>query len=90
MKEKEKMKGGSLEKLQAMPQTESEVKDMTLLYEETFKNLEEGTVVEGTVVEVQTDGILVDIGYKSEGMIPAEEFEPAELAKIKPWSETAA
>lgn len=77
------MKGGSLEKLQAMPQTESEVKDMTLLYEETFKNLEEGTVVEGTVVEVQTDGILVDIGYKSEGMIPAEEFEPAELAKIK-------
>jgi small subunit ribosomal protein S1 len=83
VKEKEKMKGGSLEKLQATPQAESAMMDMTLLYEETFKNLEEGTVIEGTVVEIQADGILVDIGYKSEGMIHVEEFDPAELTQIK-------
>jgi small subunit ribosomal protein S1 len=79
----EKTKGGSLEKLQALPQAEGESMDMMMLYEETFKNLEEGTVVEGTVVDVQADGVLVDIGYKSEGVIPSEEFNPAELAKIK-------
>ncbi|HXC61910.1 MAG TPA: 30S ribosomal protein S1 [Nitrospiria bacterium] len=83
MKEKEKMKGGSLEKLQALPQAEGEAMDMNMLYEETFKNLEEGTVVEGTVVDIQTDGVLVDIGYKSEGVIPREEFTPAELSQIK-------
>src|SRR6266446_1446960 len=83
VKEKEKMKGGSLEKLQALPQAEGESMDMTMLYEETFKNLEEGTVVEGTVVDIQTDGVLVDIGYKSEGVIPREEFDPTELAQIK-------
>jgi len=87
VKKKEKTKGGSLGKLQAAPQAEretgSETIDMTLLYEETFKNLEEGTVVEGTVVEVQADGVLVDIGYKSEGVIPNEEFDPTELSQIK-------
>lgn len=74
-------------KLQAASQAEreagSETIDMTLLYEETFKNLEEGTVVEGTVVDIQTDGLLVDIGYKSEGVIPREEFDPTEFAQIK-------
>lgn len=72
-----------MRKQQAMPQAEGETMDMTLLYEETFKNLEEGTVVEGTVVDIQTDGVLVDIGYKSEGVIPSEEFDPTELAQIK-------
>ncbi len=72
-----------MEKLQALPRAEGEAVDMTMLYEETFKNLEEGTVVEGTVVDIQTDGVLVDIGYKSEGMIPREEFDPTELAQIK-------
>jgi small subunit ribosomal protein S1 len=83
VKKKEEPKGGSLEKLQALPQAEGEAMDMTMLYEETFKNLEEGTVVEGTVVDVQADGVLVDIGYKSEGVIPREEFNPTELSKIK-------
>ncbi len=33
-----------------------------------------GEVVKGTVVEVQTDYVLVDINYKSEGLIPISEF----------------
>ncbi len=46
------------------------------LFEESVKqrDFQPGDVVTGTVVEVQTDYVLVDINYKSEGLIPIEEF----------------
>jgi len=44
--------------------------DMHALYEESFKNLKEGGIVEGTIVAIQQAGVVVDIGYKSEGLIP--------------------
>lgn len=44
-------------------------------YDEAFKLPEEGEIVKGTVVKVTHDEVLVDIGYKSEGYIPASEFE---------------
>ena len=47
---------------------------MDTLYEETFKNLVEGTIIEGEIIAIEPDGVMVDIGYKSEGMIPLEEF----------------
>ena len=53
------------------------------LYEETFKNLEEGTITEGRVVAVTKDKVVVDIGYKSEGMIPNDQFSTEELQNIK-------
>ena len=37
-----------------------------------------GDVVSGTVVEVQDDYVLVDINYKSEGLIPISEFRIVE------------
>ncbi len=57
---------------------------MVALYEQSFKNVQEGSVVDGTVLAVEKDGVLVDIGYKSEGRVPREEFTPDELAAIKP------
>ena len=39
-------------------------------YDRTLTNFSEGDVVTGTVVRVDKDEILVDIGYKSEGVIP--------------------
>jgi small subunit ribosomal protein S1 len=53
------------------------------LYEETFKNLEEGTITEGRIVAVTKDKVVVDIGYKSEGMIPNDQFSTEELQNIK-------
>ena len=49
------------------------------LYEETFKNFEEGTITEGRVVVIQKERVIVDIGYKSEGIISANQFMPDEL-----------
>jgi small subunit ribosomal protein S1 len=56
---------------------------LAALYEETFKNLEEGTITEGCVVAVTKDKVVVDIGYKSEGMIPNDQFSTEERQNIK-------
>jgi small subunit ribosomal protein S1 len=56
---------------------------LAALYEETFKNLEEGTITEGRVVAVSKDKVVVDIGYKSEGMIPNDQFSTDELQNVK-------
>jgi hypothetical protein len=43
-------------------------------YDSTFPTINEGEVVHGTVVRVDKDEVLVDIGYKSEGVIPVAEL----------------
>ncbi|HTP41726.1 MAG TPA: 30S ribosomal protein S1 [Nitrospiria bacterium] len=52
------------------------------LYSETFKNLQEGSLVDGRVVAFLPDGVVVDIGYKSEGIIPQGEFSEEELKQL--------
>jgi len=44
------------------------------LFEQSLRSFQEGEIIEGTVVSVQNDYIMVDIGYKSEGLIPSREF----------------
>src|SRR5688572_12772234 len=44
------------------------------LYDNSFRNIAEGEVVKGTVLEVTDSEIVVDVGYKSEGIIPIDEF----------------
>jgi small subunit ribosomal protein S1 len=61
----------------------TELTEMELMYAETFKQLEEGSIVEGGVVAVQAEGVVVDIGYKSEGIVPREEFALEELSALK-------
>jgi len=65
---------------QAEPmQTETEEQELTaqeyehLLaqYENSFKNLQEGQIIRGRVLTVTPSEVIVDIGYKSEGIIPA-------------------
>jgi len=53
------------------------------LYAETFRDVEEGSVIEGTVLSVEGNGVLVDVGYKSEGVIPREEFKAEEYAGLQ-------
>lgn len=56
---------------------------LAALYEETFRNLEEGTITEGRVVALTKDKVVVDIGYKSEGVIPGDQFSAEEIQNIK-------
>ncbi len=44
------------------------------MYEESLKRFEEGEVVNGRIISVDKDHVLVDVGYKSEGQISIHEF----------------
>lgn len=63
---------------------ETQMTDMqSLLQEQYLKSLagiEDGQIVTGTVVQLNNDYVFVDVGYKSEGKIPVDEF--IELPKV--------
>ena len=44
------------------------------LFEESLQALNVGDVVKGTIVQVNPDSVIVDVGFKSEGVIPLSEF----------------
>ncbi|HSB80387.1 MAG TPA: 30S ribosomal protein S1 [Candidatus Methylomirabilis sp.] len=48
--------------------------EMQEIYEQSFRDIVEGDIIKGTILELRDDAVLVDIGYKSEGLIPLREF----------------
>lgn len=57
---------------------EGEIEDMESLqelYEQSLRNIQEGEVIRGRIVQRSNDYVMVDIGYKSEGQIPIHEFK---------------
>jgi small subunit ribosomal protein S1 len=68
-------------------------KSVTEAYDKTMSNVQVGEVVEGTVVGVGKREVVVNIGYKSEGLIPVAEFRyNPELAvgeKVEVYVESA-
>jgi len=59
-------------------------------YQYSAKGVSPGKVVRGKVVRVTSSHVLVDIGFKSEGMIPIEDFDSHDLRKLKPGDEVDA
>jgi small subunit ribosomal protein S1 len=50
------------------------------LYEKTFQTFQEGDVVKGTIVAIRGKEVVIDIGYKAEGVLTTDEFtDPAEI-----------
>ncbi len=83
-----------LAQLEAEEQKESSKKEggdsFAALFEASVKerDFNVGDVVTGRILEVNNDYVLVDINYKSEGLIPSSEFQTATgLAPIKPGDE---
>ncbi len=68
---KRPIEGGAVSDDQVDP---AEYQRLLELYDNSFRNLSEGEVVKGTVLKVTPSEVVVDVGYKSEGMIPIEEF----------------
>jgi small subunit ribosomal protein S1 len=56
------------------PRSAEQTAEMQAIYDQTFKDIAEGEIVRGRVVEVTADAALIDIGYKSEGSVPLKEF----------------
>lgn len=64
-------------------QTKEETKDLERLYAETLHRVERGGITNGKIIAVKSDVVVVDVGYKSEGIIPIAEFTEDELSKLK-------
>lgn len=57
-------------------------KEMASIYDSSIARFEEGQIVKGTIVDVTPKEVIVDIGYKSEGIISRNEFRGEEEIKI--------
>ena len=61
---------------------------MNQMIDGTLTEFDEGDLVDGTIVKIERDEVLVDIGFKSEGVIPARELsirkdaDPSELVEV--------
>ncbi len=62
--------------------------DFLAAIDETIKYFNDGDIVEGVIVKVDRDEVLLDIGYKTEGVIPSRELsikhdvDPNEVVKV--------
>ena len=56
--------------------TNTELND---LIDSKFREFREGSIVKGTILDIRPQVVLVDIGYKSEGAIPSNEFEDEDV-----------
>jgi small subunit ribosomal protein S1 len=56
--------------------------EMQELIAKSFRDFREGSIVKGHVLEIRPREVLVDIGYKSEGVIPASEFDDVEDLQV--------
>ena len=81
--ELEKALGASLAELDA------DETAMDAVYNHTDQTFETNTIVEGTVIRIESDEVLVDIGYKSEGIVQRDEWgeedvlpEPGEKIEV--------
>ena len=66
----------------------SDIQDLIAAIDATIKPFSDGDLVSGTIVKIDKEEVLVDIGYKSEGVIPARELslrhdvDPSEIVSL--------
>lgn len=55
---------------------------MSDIYEDTMVKVKEGQIVKGKIIDIRQKDIVIDIGYKSEGLIPLDEFSEGDQPKM--------
>ena len=72
----------------AAPERDLTPEELREAIEASLRDFKEGDIVEGSIVKIDRDEVLLDIGYKSEGVIPAKELsirhdvDPNEVVKV--------
>jgi small subunit ribosomal protein S1 len=56
--------------------------ELARLYDSTVKEIKEGQIIKSKIIEIRPDEVVVDIGYKSEGIVSKKEFSEPEKLKI--------
>ncbi len=70
-----------LTEIDSMIYTQEEYEGLLEMYDSTIKDIKEGQIVSGKVLGVSRDDVIVDVGFKSEGLIAINEFpEPINIA----------
>ncbi len=67
--------------------TDEEFHELAGMYENTLSEIEEKEIVTGIVVSVDEKYVIVDIGFKSEGIVPVNEFSNKVIANLAPGDE---
>jgi small subunit ribosomal protein S1 len=72
----------------AVPERDLTPEELIQAMEASLRDFKDGDIVDGEVVKIDRDEVLLDIGYKSEGVIPAKELsirhdvDPNEVVKV--------
>ncbi|HWO89143.1 MAG TPA: 30S ribosomal protein S1 [Gemmatimonadales bacterium] len=61
--------------------TPEQYEQMMAMYEGTLQHIEEGEIVKSKVLRVTENAVILDVGFKSEGAVPIEEFKDAKSLK---------
>lgn len=59
-----------------------ELQLLSKLYSESFRDIKEGEIIQGTIVGISGENVVIDVGFKSDGTIPKSEFNATEEIKI--------
>ncbi len=71
----------SEEEIEEQEYSEEDYNKMLVMYESTLQDFKEGEIIMGKVMGVTRDDVIVDVGFKSEGIIPISEFpEPVNVS----------
>ncbi len=62
--------------------SQEEFLSLAKIYSDSFKDVKEGELIKGKIVRIQGDHVILDVGFKSEGSIPKNEFYEGEEIKI--------
>ena len=77
--------GMSVEMLEGGEYSSDEYDEMMALYEDTLSEIAEGEIVKATVLRKTESAVILDVGFKSEGLIPLDEFRDPDT--IEPGDE---
>jgi len=62
--------------------TLDEYEELLGLYEESIKDIREGQIVKGHILRVDDNVVVLDVGFKSEGAVPIDEFKPTDDMEV--------
>jgi len=62
--------------------SDKEMDFLTQMYDKTLREIKQGDIVKGKILDVTDNDVLVDIGFKSEGIIPGDEFDDLKAVQV--------
>ncbi len=68
--------------LNADEYSDEELLSLTKMYSESIRDFKQGEIIQGKIVGIHGDNVVIDIGFKSDGSIPKSEFNATEEIKV--------